>query len=124
MNTIEYEADMGRAKLTAEMLMALNGLSLEEQAQLYVVETVRVASGGEGATSRSDFSPLEKSYAVKNVIVHNGVIVGVEFMGRFGRVYGFPDEFCNIEHSTYCDEKNTQTHTTDCVLRWKESIAG
>lgn len=117
MNVQEYSENMGRINMPAETLIELVGKPLTEQAERFVIETVKSTNGAAGARSSSEFSPIGKCYAVKSVIVRNGVLVGVEFAGRYGRVYGFLDEFCNIEYSTYYDNQNCQTHSTDCVLR-------
>ena len=115
----EYTANMGRINLSGEMVMELMGLPIEEQLKHFAAETIKSVNGAQGASSTSKMVDVEKCYAVKSIIVKNGIVVGVEFMGRFGRVYGFLDEYCNIEYSTYFDSQNSQTHSTDCVLRWK-----
>lgn len=114
----EYTESMGRINLGGEMLMELMGLPIDEQLTRFAVETIRSVNGAQGASSKSKMEPPDKCYAVKSIIVKGGVVVGVEFAGRFGRVYGFLDEYCNIEYSTYYDSQNSQTHSTDCVLRW------
>ncbi|MCH5154356.1 MAG: hypothetical protein J1F71_04005 [Clostridiales bacterium] len=114
----EYTANMGRINLSGEMVMELMGLPIEQQLKRFAVETIKSVNGAHGASSTSKKVDVDKCYAVKSIIVKNGVVVGVEFMGRFGRVYGFLDEYCNIEYSTYYDSQNSQTHSTDCVLRW------
>lgn len=114
----EYSANMGRINLSGEMVMELMGLPIEQQLKRFAVETIKSVNGAQGASSTSKKVDVDKCYAVKSIIVKNGVVVGVEFMGRFGRVYGFLDEYCNIEYSTYYDSQNSQTHSTDCVLRW------
>lgn len=114
----EYTESMGRINVTGEMLMELMGLSVEEQLHKFAVETIKSVNGAQGAKSSSKLESPDKCYAVKSIITKGGVVVGVEFAGRFGRVYGFLDEYCNIEYSTYYDSQNSQTHSTDCVLRW------
>ena len=115
----EYTENMGRINVTGEMLMELMGMPIEQQLSKFAVETIKSVNGAQGASSKSKIESPDKCYAVKSIITKNGVVVGVEFAGRFGRVYGFLDEYCNIEYSTYYDSQNSQTHSTDCVLRWK-----
>ncbi|MCH5156036.1 MAG: hypothetical protein J1F69_05450 [Clostridiales bacterium] len=115
----EYAENMGRINISGEMLMELKGLPIDEQLKKFAVETIKSVNGAQGASSKSKTESPDKCYAVKSIVVKNGVVVGVEFMGRFGRVYGFLDEYCNIEYSTYYDSQNSQTHSTDCVLRWR-----
>ncbi|MDE7164904.1 MAG: hypothetical protein K2O04_05740 [Clostridiales bacterium] len=114
----EYTESMGRINVTGEMLMELMGLPIDEQLHKFAVETIKSVNGAQGASSKSKLETPDKCYAVKSIITKGGVVVGVEFAGRFGRVYGFLDEYCNIEYSTYYDSQNSQTHSTDCVLRW------
>ena len=118
----EYTESMGRINIDGEMLTELMGKSVEDQLKLFVVETIKSVNGAQGASSKSKKEQPDKCYAVKSIIVKGGIVVGVEFMGRFGRVYGFLDEYCNREYSTYFDNQNSQTHSTDCVLRWKDRI--
>ena len=118
----EYTESMGRINVDGEMLSELMGKSVEQQLAYYVVETIKSVNGAQGASSKSKKEPPDKCYAVKSIVVKGGIVVGVEFMGRFGRVYGFLDEYCNIEYSTYFDNQNSQTHSTDCVLRWKSRV--
>lgn len=119
MQISEYTESMGRINLSGEMLMELMGQPIEEQLKRFAVETIKSVNGASGASSKSKHEAPDKCYAVRSIITRNGVVVGVEFMGRYGRVYGFLDEYCNIEYSTYYDNQNSQTHSTDCVLRWK-----
>ena len=114
----EYTESMGRINVTGEMVMELAGKPVEQQLSKFAVETIKSVNGAQGASSKSKTEPPDKCYAVKSIIVKGGVVVGVEFAGRYGRVYGFLDEYCNIEYSTYYDSQNSQTHSTDCVLRW------
>lgn len=119
LQTTEYSVDMGRINLSGEMVMELMGQPIEDQLKRFFVETIKSVNGAQGASSSSKKEAPDKCYAVKRIIVKNGIVVGVEFMGRFGRVYGFLDEYCNIEYSTYYDTQNSQVHSTDCVLRWR-----
>ena len=114
----EYTESMGRINVTGEMVMELAGKTVEQQLSMFAVETIKSVNGAQGANSSSKTEPPDKCYAVRSIIVKGGVVVGVEFAGRYGRVFGFLDEYCNIEYSTYYDSQNSQTHSTDCVLRW------
>ena len=134
MDTIEYEASMGKINLSDEMITALKGLPIEEQAKRFCIEiTERVHEivYGERCEIKCEkhIGDAEECPHVLKWIVKDGIIVGIVYQFiedlelyknySSGLVYGFLNSCHTTSFRTHGGGLYGTHESAEYKLLWK-----
>ena len=125
MDQIAYEPQMGEINLTEEMISALRGLPIEEQAKKFAVidsESTEEYSYGESEGGRHSSSTIdaERCYYADKWIVKDGMIVGIVFRNYANKpTPTFLNESCCTYFCMDDDGVGSTEASVYCKLVWR-----